>query len=130
MTDRLQAAEMNVAVCRALGIDPEGISSLRLTLDHDDWPRIEVTYSAKYIAELELAGDDDDNSVTSRYAYELIPIETTGFGHTTGTTNATRGVSLTTPDTVGQEWATPTPTPTPTPIPAEGVPPGHRDELR
>lgn len=70
MADMQTVAEMNVAICRALGIDPEGIRSLTLKLDHDDRPRIEVEYSLRYIAALDL----DPDAVVSQYAYELVPL--------------------------------------------------------
>lgn len=75
MTDRLDAAEMNVAICRALGINPEGISKLSVSLEAGRKPCIEVEYSDRHIAKLSLAGDDADNPITSRWAYELVPLD-------------------------------------------------------
>lgn len=77
MTDRLNVTEMNVAICRALGIDPQGVRSLRVELGrYDEVPRIEVVYSARYIGELikSMATDDEHNPITSRYTYELVPL--------------------------------------------------------
>lgn len=73
MADRLEVAEMNVAICRALGIDPEGVRSLTVILDTDQVPRIEVTYSAGYIAKL-AEKMDDGTKIAQRWAYELVPL--------------------------------------------------------
>lgn len=47
-------AQMNVAIYEALGIDPTGIVSMTVMIIKDEAPRIEVTYSARFIAELEM----------------------------------------------------------------------------
>lgn len=66
-------AEMNVAICEALGIDPAGIRSLSLVIMKDEVPRIEITYSARYINEL-VESMDDGTRISNRWCYEIHPL--------------------------------------------------------
>lgn len=67
MSDRLDVARMNVAICEALGIDPAGVVSMVVKVQKDERPEITVTYSAGYIAELEMPG------LPRTWIYELSP---------------------------------------------------------
>lgn len=71
---RSDVAEMNVAICEALGIDPKGIVAMTVQVQKDEVPRITVTYSARYVAEA-MEGMSDGTWLGQVWEYQLVPVE-------------------------------------------------------
>lgn len=70
---RVDVAQMNVAICEALGIDPKGIVAMTVQVQKDEVPRITVTYSVRYIREA-MDAMSDGTWLGQVWEYQLVPV--------------------------------------------------------